>query len=232
MHDSLNLYCPDIKVGPEFKVDLHVHTDSHDSHDMSPVAVIETAIGKGINALAATNHDSVESSIPTVEHARRAGFPVFAGVEISSDIGHILVYGLSNDGWKRHLHGKSTLPIAERLIPALREEHGDSIAIFWAHPFQSATMVNHARLHALLTVFDGLESINGLKFHANKILRQKLEGVEYKGIGGSDAHCPAAVGDAYTAFSRPVYSDGELVAALRGGGYRAVMGRALHPFYL
>lgn len=213
------------------QIDLHVHTDSHDSHNMSPEAVVKAAMDRGLHALAATNHDSVESSFLMVEYAHRAGFLVFPGVEISTDIGHLLVYGMPDDSWKRHLGGKSTLPIAERLIPDLREEHGPAIAIFWAHPFQSAIIVNHARLHILLSLFDGLESINGLKFHANKILRQRLEGVDYRGIGGSDAHHPAAIGDAYTVFPRPVATGEELVAALKSGGYQAVMARSLHPFF-
>ena len=42
------------------------------------------------------------------------------------------------------------------------------------------------------------------------------------GVGGSDAHTPAEVGRAATAFDNRLHDEDDLLAALRSGRYRAV----------
>ncbi len=83
-------------------VDLHVHTSLSDG-TLSPEEVIREAKGKGLSALAITDHDTLDG----IDEAERAGelfgIMVIPGVEISVDLGegrssHILGYGLDRRG--------------------------------------------------------------------------------------------------------------------------------------
>jgi len=212
------------------KIDLHVHTNSFDtSPDMTPESLVEAALAKGIDGIASTNHDSVEASYPFVEYGRTVGFPVFAGVEVSTDRGHLLIYGLADDTWKRWAQVPSGLPSALDLLDNLDR---NGIAVFLAHPFFDSFYPTREALLRFLPAIDGVELENGAKPFVNKLLKEKMKDVDMAGIGGSDAHNPRDVGDAYTDFDGEIGTDRELVAALKAGTFRPVMAKRLHRFFL
>ncbi len=211
------------------RVDLHVHTNSFDtSREMTPERLVETARRRGLDGIASTNHDSVESSSAYVAYGKENGFPIFQGVEIATDQGHLLVYGLTDDSWKDGLFPPSGLPSAFDLLERIDR---DRVAVFLAHPFFDSFYPTREALLRFLPNVDGVESINGGKPYVNRMLREKMVGVELNGIGGSDAHDPRDVGDAFTELPRPVSNDGELVEVLKAGACRPVMARALHRFF-
>jgi len=84
------------------KADLHLHTTASDGR-LSPVEVVQKAVQLGLDAIAITDHDSVDG-IPSALEAAKA-FPrllIIPGVEISTDTpegeAHILGYFIdSND---------------------------------------------------------------------------------------------------------------------------------------
>ena len=84
------------------KVDLHVHTPASLCHldhveiekarKTTPSDIVESAIAKGLNGIAITDHNSV-ASIPEIEEeGRKRGLAVIPGVEISAKGGHILAF--------------------------------------------------------------------------------------------------------------------------------------------
>jgi predicted metal-dependent phosphoesterase TrpH len=80
---------------PELFADLHIHTNKSDS-TLSPEEVIKYAAQSGLNAIAITDHDSIDA-IPLVEHyAEKYHIEVIPGVELSTDTNgdevHILGY--------------------------------------------------------------------------------------------------------------------------------------------
>lgn len=194
------------------KIDLHVHDNSFDSAGMSPEKLVDRARKIGLDGFAVTNHNSVEAGLECVEYGRREGFPVFPGVEISTDRGHLLVYGMENDDWQVEV--ESGLPSAADVLARL--DRGKT-AVFLAHPFFDSFYVTREMLINFLPHVDGVESINGSKFMVNKILAEKMAGVDMRSIGGSDAHEPARLGDAYTRFSAQVGSVADLIRELKSG---------------
>jgi predicted metal-dependent phosphoesterase TrpH len=74
-------------------IDLHAHTNASDGL-LSPAALVDLAVERGLTALAITDHDSTEGVAPALAHAR--GLTVVPGVEMSSDVPggecHILGY--------------------------------------------------------------------------------------------------------------------------------------------
>ena len=200
------------------KIDLHVHTNSFDSVGMSPSRLIDRAHKRKIDGFAATNHNSVEAAEECVAYGLKVGFPVFRGVEISTDRGHLLVYGLEDDRWEPVVI--SGLPSAAEVLERLDRNR---VAVFLAHPFFDSFHVTREALTSFLVYVDGVESINGTKHLVNRIYQEKMGDVDVRCIGGSDAHEPATLGDAYTEFTTSVASDADLVRELRHGTIKPVL---------
>jgi predicted metal-dependent phosphoesterase TrpH len=78
-------------------IDLHVHTTASDG-TLSPAAVVQYAETRGLEAIAVTDHDTVEGLDEAVAEGSTAGFEVVPGVEISADYPgaalHVLGYYL------------------------------------------------------------------------------------------------------------------------------------------
>jgi predicted metal-dependent phosphoesterase TrpH len=79
-------------------VDLHIHTTCSDGA-MSPVEVVDTALARGIRAVAITDHDTIEGNGEAVAAGQERGLPVVPGVEISTEweglTFHLLGYGMN-----------------------------------------------------------------------------------------------------------------------------------------
>jgi predicted metal-dependent phosphoesterase TrpH len=63
------------------RIDLHVHTTASDG-SLTPSEVVERAAGRGLAAIAITDHDSVGGIAEGAEAGRRRGLEVVPGVEI------------------------------------------------------------------------------------------------------------------------------------------------------
>jgi len=78
-------------------IDLHVHTMASDG-TLSPANLVQYAKARGLEAIAVTDHDTVEGLDEAVAEGSTAGFEVVPGVEISADYAegalHILGYYL------------------------------------------------------------------------------------------------------------------------------------------
>jgi PHP family Zn ribbon phosphoesterase len=76
-----------------FRADLHIHTCLSPCADleMSPAAIVRTAIEKAIDIIAITDHNSAENIVSAQKVAEHKNVAVLAGMEItSSEEAHIL----------------------------------------------------------------------------------------------------------------------------------------------
>ena len=73
----------------EFRYNLHNHTYYSDG-ELSPAKVIELNKKQGYNAIAITDHDSVEGIPEAIEAGKRLGVLVIPGIEISTAKSHML----------------------------------------------------------------------------------------------------------------------------------------------
>jgi 3',5'-nucleoside bisphosphate phosphatase len=67
------------------KIDLHAHTTASDGR-LTPFALVDLAIEKGLTLLAVTDHDSTEGVAPALIHAAGSTLEVWPGVELSTDV--------------------------------------------------------------------------------------------------------------------------------------------------
>jgi predicted metal-dependent phosphoesterase TrpH len=63
-------------------VDLHTHSTASDG-SLSPAELIETAAGKGLRAIALTDHDTIEGLGEAENAAARSGIRLIPGVEVA-----------------------------------------------------------------------------------------------------------------------------------------------------
>ncbi|CAN5543246.1 hypothetical protein BH09ACT7_BH09ACT7_57230 [soil metagenome] len=206
-------------------VDLHCHTTRSQDSRLSPADAVTTAREAGLDAVCFTEHDVLWSVEEVRSLSRELGFPVLAGVEVSTEIGHVLAYGLPE------------FDLALRsfwlLVEAARE---CGAALVMAHPYRrhfrfevpsvltEADVTKALRRRGLSDVL-ALESGNG----ATRPIENTLAGDVAGRLGlpttaGSDAHSTERIGLWATEVDGEVGDGADLATAIRGG---RVLGREL-----
>lgn len=96
------------------RADLHIHSygefGSYDVTDvnMTPQAIVDTAIDKGLGIISITDHNEINNSYAAFTYAKEKEILVIAGIEVSTTQGHLLLYFPSfND--LRTFYGKLTI---------------------------------------------------------------------------------------------------------------------------
>jgi len=195
------------------KIDLHVHTNvSSPCSLIAPERTIELARAVGLDGICVTEHDEIAGAELTCELGRKLGFPVFRGIEIYTELGDMLVFGLYRDapGWKT--------PFAD-LLEMCRQANA---VIAPAHCCRVTGELERVhgpeRADWLLRNVDAVETHNGgCTPGGNEAALELAVRYGLPGIGGSDAHHEFQVGRCYTVFEDDIKTDEELVAAIRAG---------------
>lgn len=204
-----------------FLVDLHVHTCvSSPCSLIDPGRMIEKAAAAGLDAVCVTEHDEIEGAQVAARMGRQSGYRVFKGIEVYTEMGDMLVFGLYRNapGWK--------VPFDELL--AMCDEVG--AVVIPAHPCRVSGELE--KLHGKEKVDFMLDKVTALETHNGGCPREGNEEAfrlarssGLPGVGGSDSHHEFQVGRCLTIFDDELTSDEELVQALKAGGYRgAYMG--------
>lgn len=190
-------------------VDLHCHTLPRSTcSQLQPEQLIETARARGIDGICLTEHDRWWRGDEIQALRERTGFLVLSAVELTTDLGHVLAFGLPESG---------ASAIGAELATSARA-HG--AILYLAHPARDTLLrVNRQTVET----FASVEAINGSDSRLQNMAASGLaKGFPLPGIAGSDAHTLAEVGRAATRFNLPVHDNGSLLAALNAGAYEAV----------
>ena len=219
-------YSPDDTIGGVPLIDLHTHTRplSHDSA-LSPDDLIDEAKRAGLDGVCLTEHDFFWEQEATWDLARRHGFLVIPGIEVNTEFGHILVFGLD-----RFVFGMHRLADLVRLVG---EARGAMVA---AHPYRrqlpfelreagdwtmalEQTVRNESYTHV-----SAIETYNGRGTkRQNQFSLEVCRRLGLTGAAGSDSHELADVGVCATEFDASIADVAGLIAELRGGRFRPVM---------
>lgn len=178
------------------RCDPHIHTTCSDGLT-SPREAVETALARGLDVIAITDHDAVRGALEAREFAQRAGYPieVIVGSEVTTARGvHVLA-----------LFVEERLPMFQsvaRTIEEIARRGGLALA---PHPLSALTpsmgqrMIQNVLNKGLPLI--GVETVNpspaGRPRERLLALNRRWGLAEF---GGSDAHFPAHIGAAYTLF--------------------------------
>ncbi|MDY7019224.1 MAG: PHP domain-containing protein [Chloroflexota bacterium] len=200
-------------------LDLHIHTTISGDSIITPEDLIMAAKSAGLDAVCITEH-GIEKSRIASDLARKYDFPVFGGLEASTELGDILVFGI--DSYPR------AISKARELKEFVEEAGGVLIA---AHPFRSnfgrfspnqRLTIDAACQSQFLRLVDAMEVINGWAREEEVIFCQNVsKKLGLNGTGGSDAHIPLQIGCCVTVFENSIRNEAELVAELKRGKFRA-----------
>lgn len=189
-------------------IDLHCHTQPLSACSaLTPDALVVLARARGLDGLCLTEHDRLWPEAEIDALRERTGFPVFAGVEVTTDLGHVLAFGL---------HGPLSATAGELFVQAQAE----GALLYLAHPARDGLL---RVTRETVEYFESVEAANGSDSRLQNMAAAGLAtGFRLPGIGGSDAHTTAEAGRAATRFTTTVTDETTLLAALRAGAYGAV----------
>ncbi len=169
---------------------------------------MRAALARGLHGVCITEHDALWPLDAIERLADEIKFVVLRGMEVTTEVGHVLVFGAS-----RHDPAMATLGELQRIV---REE---AALMFLAHPSRRYGSLPPADL---ASVFDSVEVQNGTEgLLQNDNAAGLARGMQLPGIGGSDCHSVREVGVCATEFDADVRDEASFIAALRSGAYRA-----------
>lgn len=198
------------------KIDMHCHSKySHDNY-LEPKTVIERALSLKLDGICFTEHYSVEASLPIEKLQKPDGFLLLRGVEISTDRGHLLAYGLKNDDW--NIWSRNNYLNAAEVIKIVHDLGGICVP---AHPYRGWDSFGDEVY--TLDGFDAIETHNG-----QNMVQEDEKAIEaarvqnLPSIGGSDCHNKAQVGRAYTQFEDVIKTMDDIVREIKNGKCKGV----------
>jgi predicted metal-dependent phosphoesterase TrpH len=191
-------------------IDLHCHTAPLSSCSALDVGqLVQLARARGLDGICLTEHDRAWPEDELGELRRTLNFPIFSGVELTTDLGHVLAFGLKSQA--------SFSAIAAEVFEAAER---DCALLFLAHPARDGLLRVDAET---VRIFSSVEAINGSDSRLQNMAATGLaSGFRLPGIAGSDAHTGDEVGRAATRFERKLESNADLLRELGFGRYTAV----------
>jgi len=221
-------------------VDMHVHTvrGAADS-SLTPDQLIEEARRIGLTGVNVSEHDRVWEPHLLEEFRERSGLFVSRGMEVSTDMGHMIVVGLD-----RYVAG---IRRAAELRRVLDEVGGFMIV---AHPFRhffdpihfrrdgrppfEMTPEEAAEHMPVFKLVDEIEVANGGSTPRENQFALKVAKVMGKrGIGASDCHSTQGVGYYVTVFEEELQNEEHMLGQLQARRFHAAEGLAagdLRPY--
>ncbi|HYL60508.1 MAG TPA: PHP domain-containing protein [Candidatus Acidoferrales bacterium] len=178
-------------------VDLHVHTNLSSDSNVAPEQYLQFAASSGVrlDAICFTEHRLFPTDAALdekyAELAERFGIAIFKGIEADTDLGHLLMFGVTHELMRR-FDLTSRMLKSEHLIDVLHHEGGVAIP---AHPFRESGF--GSRLDALLSrhgaALGAVEVLNGQNSEdENSRAQDAALKLGLTAVGGSDAHFATA----------------------------------------
>ncbi|MBC7120065.1 MAG: PHP domain-containing protein [Candidatus Methanosuratus sp.] len=162
-------------------LDAHVHTNSSPDSSLTPGQLLERMKAMGINAVAITDHDTIDGYRRVMDTKGFFGYLVIPGIEITTDLGDIIVLGVPDQVVSRD---------AFEVVDWARSSRGIVVA---PHPFDSRR-TSLGEKSALLGV-DLIEGVNGkCGRDENQQAKEFAKAIGVPVLGGSDAHNKEQVG--------------------------------------
>lgn len=212
-------------------VDMHVHTvrGAADS-SLTPDQLVEEAQRIGLTGVNISEHDRVWEPHLLEEFRERSGLFVSRGVEVSTDMGHMIVVGLD-----RYVAG---IRRAAELRRVLDDVGGFMIV---AHPFRhffdpihfrrdgrppfEMTPEEAAERMPVFKLVDEIEVANGGSTpRENQFALKVTKALGKRGIGASDCHSTQGVGYYVTVFDEELRDQEHMLKQLRERRFYAAEG--------
>ncbi len=170
------------------KIDPHIHSVYSGDSDSQIKDILKQAEKIGLDAIAISDHNTVKGSKVAIEQAKDKNILVVPSIEISTNYGHMLGFGATEN-----------IPRGLSAIETVEKIHDAGGLAIVPHPY------SYYR-HGLFTKIDDNLSIDGVEVknaryilgYSNNKGKQLAERDNLPEFGASDAHFYKAIGDCYT----------------------------------
>lgn len=189
-------------------IELHAHSIQHSlDSGVQPDAIVEQAIVRGLDGVCLTEHNALWNEARLRELGERHEFTVLRGMELGTDAGHVLVFGLD--------HYSPELLFIDALRTIVKVE---GAVMVLAHPMRQLSSGVHKGFDEWPEWFEALEAVNGDHSDSeNGYYHRRAAELGLAAVAGSDVHSRAAVGRVATVFKEPVRDVETLVRLIREG---------------
>ncbi len=196
--------------------DLHISTVMSGGSTVAPEDLIDRALDLGLDGLCVTERNSFAASAVSVEFAEGLPLVVLRGLEIDTDLGELLVYGLDAEAARAFERSRNW-----SALEAVEYVHARGGVCVPAHPFDP----DRPSLRANISILPGLFAIEGFNGRtpdeANQEARRFAERFNLNVVGGSDPLTIAQLGRCVTEFENPVRNEADFLRELRAGRFTA-----------
>lgn len=184
------------------KADLHIHSTYSDG--TADVAAILAHVARSdLRVIAITDHDTIAGGRAAARLARDFGVEVVVGEEVSTAEGHLLALFIEHE-----------LPAGRPAAETIAAVHAQGGLCVAAHPYDRSVPslgAHGLREHAGAWALDAIEALNAgviwPQRGCNCLAQRAAAELGLPGLGGSDAHSLATIGQAYTLFAGTSASD-------------------------
>lgn len=185
-------------------LDPHIHTNSSPDSSITPNQLLGGLLEAGINAIAITDHDTMEGYRRIKHNSAFKEFLVIPGIEVTTEAGDIIILGLEDPPMFRN---------ATMLVESAHRAGGVVLA---PHPFDSLRS-SIGSLCAKLGV-DFIEVVNGrCNTDVNREAKDFANALGLPAVGGSDAHEKSEIGSVVNILDCERSIEGVLEGLKRGG---------------
>ena len=220
---GLTAHCETVNYPNNMLIDLHNHTSKYsDDSLLSPEHLIEVAKKAGLDGIAVTEHDFFWDHEELVDIGKRMDFLVIPGVEINTDEGHLLVFGLD-----QYVFGMHKTWFLKDLV----DKSGG--AMLAAHPYRRRfrpefknaeeyeRMLQKASTNSMLAIVEGAEVNNGRgSEQENAFATELCRRLNLKGVATSDSHQTHDIAKNGTRFERQITGLEDLITELKAGRFQ------------
>ena len=158
------------------ELDLHIHSQYSFDSLSKPSKILDHAVKKGLDGISITDHNSMDGSIEAIR-CSRDDIIVIPGMEISTEVGHVIGLFLSEEIRSR---------VFLEVIDEIKNQDGISVL---AHPFKRASIVENS----IIEKVGAIEAFNSRantikKSDANLLSANLAKSSNLAVTAGSDAH--------------------------------------------
>ena len=202
-------------------IDLHAHTTPRSNCSTTTLEeLVASARAHGLDALCITEHDVRWPDDELADASRLLGFPLIPGVELTTDVGHVLAFGpLEKPLWMgyrleelvvetEHSGTALVLPHPVRRTAGKRAVLGGRVP---PSPEVVAAMPQWSAVHAIEVASTQTTALEHALTAAALVVAPRPS------VGASDAHGPGLAGAFSTRFDGRVTTAIELAAEIRAG---------------